>query len=114
MSAFECPETGNPLMPSCRLVADTLSDYLDGQLSDQDQLLLDQHLAACPLCVVYLNQFREVYHAAGRVEPADLPDDFERVLGGVIQRWQAERRTGSSGDDEDGADEDRDDQDGDV
>ena len=91
MSEFVCPESGNPLMPSCRLVADTLSDYLDEQLSDADRLLLEEHLEACGLCMVYLNQFRVVYREAEAVDCSELPADFEQVMGRVIQRWQADR-----------------------
>lgn len=94
MSKFECPESGNPLMPSCRLVADTLSDYLEEQLSDSDRILLEEHLHACGLCMVYLDQFRAVYRAAGEIDCSTLPNDFEQVMGKVIQRWQADRQSG--------------------
>lgn len=95
MSKFECPESGNPLMPSCQLVADTLSDYLEEQLSDADRILLEEHLHACGLCMVYLDQFRTVYRAAGQVDCSELPDDFEQVMGRVIQKWQTERQSDS-------------------
>lgn len=95
MSKFECPESGNPLMPSCQLVADTLSDYLEEQLSDADRMLLEEHLHACGLCMVYLDQFRTVYREAGQVDCSELPDDFEQVMGRVIQKWQAERQSDS-------------------
>ena len=95
MSKFECPESGNPLMPSCQLVADTLSDYLEEQLSDADRILLEEHLHACALCMVYLDQFRTVYRAAGQVDCSELPDDFEQVMGRVIQKWQTERQSDS-------------------
>jgi len=96
MSKFECPESGNPLMPSCQLVSDTLSDYLEEQLSDADRILLEEHLHACGLCMVYLDQFRTVYRtAAGEVDCSDLPSDFEQVMGRVIQKWQSERQSDS-------------------
>lgn len=95
MSKFECPESGNPLMPSCQLVSDTLSDYLEEQLSDADRILLEEHLHACGLCMVYLDQFRSVYRTAGQVDCSELPDDFEEVMGRVIHRWQAERQSDS-------------------
>lgn len=92
MSEFVCPESGEPLMPSCRLVADTLSDYLDDQLSDSDRLLLEKHLQACGLCLVYLEQFRVVYREAEAADCSELPQDFEQVMGKVIQRWQTDRK----------------------
>lgn len=94
MSQFECPESGDPLMPSCKLVSDTLSDYLEEQLSDSDRILLEEHLQACGLCLVYLDQFRAVYRAADDIDCDALPDDFEQVMGEVIQRWQSERQSG--------------------
>ena len=93
MSQFECPESGNPLMPNCRLVSDTLSDYLEDQLGDSDRILLEEHLHACGLCMVYLDQFRTVYRAAGEIDCSALPQDFEQVMGKVIRRWQSERQS---------------------
>jgi predicted anti-sigma-YlaC factor YlaD len=94
MSQFECPESGDPLMPNCRLVSDTLSDYLEEQLGDADRILLEEHLQACGLCMIYLDQFRAVYRAAGEVDCSSLPEDFEQVMGKVIRRWQVERQSG--------------------
>jgi len=89
--SFVCPESGNPLMPSCRLVSDALSDYMEDMLADRDRLLLEEHLAACPLCLVYMNQFKRVYREAGAFDKSQLPEDFNAVMGKVLRRWQVDR-----------------------
>ncbi len=72
----------------CHGVVDILSDYLDGYLSLVDRLRIRFHLAMCPKCTAYFRQFRTVYEATGRVRPEDLPEDFDRVMAEVLQRWK--------------------------
>lgn len=85
-----CPHTGNPLIPTCKVVSDALSDYLDGQLTDSSRIRLEEHLELCPLCLVYLDHFRAIYHISGIPEPSQLPDDFNDVMGKVIRAWRDE------------------------
>ena len=45
----------------------------------------------CPPCLVYLEQFRIVHRACGKVESADLPTDFDDVMQGVMAAWRKGR-----------------------
>lgn len=74
---------------SCRALYRVLSDYFDGTLSEEDARQVRGHIAACPPCGVYLEQFRTVYQSCGTVEPADLPDDFCNVMDRVLGAWKS-------------------------
>jgi anti-sigma factor RsiW len=73
---------------TCRGFYQVLSDYLDGTLTPEDAAYVQAHIGGCPPCGVYLEQFRVVYRATGKVEAADLPEDFCRVMERVLGRWK--------------------------
>ncbi len=76
-----------------------LSDFLDGELPPEEARQVEAHLRLCPPCLVYLEQFRIVHQACGKVEPEDLPADFDHVMQGVMAAW----RKGRCGDEEPGS-----------
>ena len=73
---------------SCRAFYQVLSDYLDGALEEADAEHVRGHIDACPPCGVYLDQFRVVYEATGKVSADDLPDDFCEVMERVLGKWK--------------------------
>jgi len=75
----------------CDCFYQVLSDFLDGELPAEDAALVEEHLRRCPPCLVYLEQFKLVHKACGRVDPDDLPDDFDQVMAGVMKAWRANR-----------------------
>ena len=48
---------GNPHTTSCVEVLEHVHDYLDGEISEQERVLIVQHLEECPPCV---HQFQVV------------------------------------------------------
>jgi anti-sigma factor RsiW len=90
------PDTGSPAIPTCQMVSDALSDYLEGHLADRARISLEEHLEMCPLCLVYLDHFRTIYHISGAPEAAQLPGDFNDVMGKVIRAWRIEQQAEQS------------------
>jgi predicted anti-sigma-YlaC factor YlaD len=78
-------------MPSCQEVSETLSDYIDQTMVEADRKKLEKHLSMCQMCLVYMDQFKQVYQLTGKADPVELPDDFHQVMGKLIQNWKAER-----------------------
>jgi anti-sigma factor RsiW len=68
-----------PEMP-CQELVEVLTDYLDGVLAERDRLRLEAHLEECDACAAYLEEFRLVIAAAGRVEPETFPPELELGL----------------------------------
>lgn len=56
---------------TCRECAEFLADYLSGELPAKVQATFDRHLALCPNCVTYLEQ----YTATIRAGKAAFADD---------------------------------------
>jgi len=62
-----------------RLIEEFLADYLDGTLGPDQIGELEQHLAACPPCVAYLNTYRKTPELVQK-EAADMPPEMEAIL----------------------------------
>jgi anti-sigma factor RsiW len=70
---------GLPEMP-CQELVELLTDYLDGVLEERDRLRLEAHLQECDACAAYLEDFRLVIAAAGRIESEQLAPELEAGL----------------------------------
>ena len=68
-----------PEMP-CQELVEVLTDYLDGVLGERDRLRLEAHLEECDACSAYLDDFRMLIAAAGRIEPEQISPDLEAGL----------------------------------
>lgn len=68
-----------------------LSDYLDGEISQQERGELEAHLAECPECARALEELRTVVIAAGQLP--ELPperDLWPEIEAGLAPRGEAE------------------------
>ena len=72
---------------------DKLSDYLDGDLADQEQRAVAAHVAACPECARILEELRAV---AGRARALTPTEPSEDLWSGIASRI-ADDRTGPVG-----------------
>ena len=58
----------------CVEVVELVSDYLDGELDAPTCRRVEEHLARCPPCRVYVEQVRETVRALGRLPDDGLPE----------------------------------------
>jgi anti-sigma factor RsiW len=80
---------GLPEMP-CRELVEVISDYLDGALDARDRHRFDTHLAECPPCTEYVEQFRRTIAVAGRVEPEALSPEIREDLLRAFRGWRGQ------------------------
>ena len=66
-------------MLTCKQQVARSSDYLDGQLSFRERLLVRHHLLFCPNCRRFIKQMR-LMSAALRKLPEPLPTDLEQTV----------------------------------
>ena len=73
-------------MLTCQQVLDYLSDYVEGRLPAADVARLDEHLAVCPQCIDYLENFKatlaacQAFRAAAFEKLPPMPEDLVTVL----------------------------------
>lgn len=67
-------------MFSCKESIDVLLDYLDGQMSPEEEKHLQEHLGACPPCVDFLRTYRATPSLCKRALAAKMPEELTRKL----------------------------------
>jgi anti-sigma factor RsiW len=66
---------------NCRYLLSSLSEYVDGELSDDLCLELERHMEGCQDCQIVVNTLHktvELYHQTA--EPPDIPSDVRDRL----------------------------------
>lgn len=71
----------------CRDVVEVLTDYLEGALSTEARERLELHIASCPGCEGYLEQFRTTIRMTGQLRPDDVSPGAMEDLVDVFRAW---------------------------
>ena len=64
----------------CQQIVEWVTDYFEGELTDEDRRLVDEHLADCPPCQRYFEQIRRTMLGLGTVPDDSLSPDAWRAL----------------------------------
>jgi anti-sigma factor RsiW len=83
---------------TCRELADFIGDYLASGLPEDVRRRFDRHLALCPNCVTYVNNYRSAIAAGQRAfdeTEGDVPADVPRELIDGILSATARLRKGT-------------------
>jgi anti-sigma factor RsiW len=78
----------------CQQVVEIITDYLEDALDPRDRLEVEEHLALCPGCQVYLEQMRATVRALGHV-PIDTLS--EQAQADLMMAFRQFRRPGGDG-----------------
>jgi anti-sigma factor RsiW len=67
---------------TCWIVSETMSAYLDAELTPNERATIDRHLASCARCAAVCHRLSETQKLAvtGAAAPAPLPFLSERIL----------------------------------
>lgn len=76
---------------ACIEVVELVSDYLDGELDPETRRRVEEHLALCPACQLYVEQVRDTVRALGRLPADELP---EHAVSELEAAFAAFRRRG--------------------
>jgi predicted anti-sigma-YlaC factor YlaD len=73
---------------TCKELVEVVTDYLEGSMPAQQQLLLEEHLAFCDWCQTYLKQIRETIRLTGTLREDDLTPEARDALLEVFRDWR--------------------------
>ena len=79
----------------CRGLVEAVTAYVEGDMSPEDRVRFDQHLALCDGCSNYLTQIRETIRLTGTLDPEALPIEQRTALRAVFRAWSSETLTES-------------------
>jgi anti-sigma factor RsiW len=80
---------------ACKELAELVTDYFEGSLDPTDRARFDEHLDACPDCVVYVDQMRRTLAAVGRLTVEDVSPEARQTLLDAFRDWKSQRASGS-------------------
>ena len=73
---------------SCREVVEILGDYLEGAMTPEERLRLEEHLAECEGCTAYLEQLRVTIGLSGRLSEEAVSAEAMAPLLEVFRAWR--------------------------
>jgi anti-sigma factor RsiW len=74
----------------CQELVELVTDYLEGALSLVDRARFEAHLAGCPHCTVYIEQFRETLRLTGTLRASDVSPEAAAALLEQFAAWKRE------------------------
>ncbi|WP_158542550.1 zf-HC2 domain-containing protein [Lujinxingia litoralis] len=69
----------------CQKLVDLLTDYLEGDLEEEERAHLEEHLAYCPPCVDFLQRYKNTGPACKKVLIARMPDSMQQALSDFLR-----------------------------
>ncbi len=76
-------------MMTCRELVELVTDYVEGRLDAERLARFEEHLAECPVCVVYVEQFRQTIDELGHLPPESLSPAVTDELLAAFRDWHA-------------------------
>ncbi|MGC4111503.1 MAG: zf-HC2 domain-containing protein [Nocardioides sp.] len=78
---------------TCQELVELVTAYLEGALSDDERTAFEEHLALCPGCDRYLEQFRTTIDLVGELPEESLSVSVREDLLGAFGAWRRTRGT---------------------
>ena len=76
----------------CSVVAGKISEIIDREAGIIMRMRFYSHLMMCTKCRDYFNQFKLLKRATCAPDSDELPDDFDRVLGFVMEEIEESKK----------------------
>ncbi len=74
----------------CDEVSDKISEIIDREAAFLTRFRFYTHLMVCSKCRDYFNQFKLLKSASREPNPGELPADFDKVMGFVMDEVEKE------------------------
>ena len=72
---------------TCQEFVELVTAFLDGTLDPDTEQRFIEHLALCPGCETYLDQFRQTINALGELPPESLSGEARDHLLAAFDDW---------------------------
>jgi len=72
---------------NCDEFVELVTAFLDGALDEDTERRFVEHLADCPGCDTYFDQFRQTIDTLGRLAPEELSGDARDRLLDAFRDW---------------------------
>jgi len=72
---------------TCIELVELVTDYLEGDLDDEQRARVERHLAGCDACTAYIEQMRVTISVVGKIEVDDLSEAMKSELLHAFRDW---------------------------
>jgi anti-sigma factor RsiW len=72
---------------TCIELVELVTDYLEGNLDEEDRARVERHLAGCDACTAYIDQMRVTIAVVGKIEVDDLSEAAKSELLHAFRGW---------------------------
>ena len=69
-------------------MVELVTDYIEGALPPRERAIFEAHLAVCPGCTGYLEQFRQTISALGRLPEETIAPQARDELLRTFRDWK--------------------------
>lgn len=76
----------------CREIVELVTDYLEGSMPAERRLGFEEHVAICPPCRNYFDQFRHTVELGKKIEEDELPANVRDALVEAFRDWRKDIR----------------------
>lgn len=77
---------------NCRELAETLLDYITGELAEEHRRQIEEHLGCCPPCVTFIETYQVTIKLTRRLPQAPLPPELKERLEAAMREINNESR----------------------
>ena len=70
---------------SCKTVVDLLQALLDGELPENDERDLREHLEGCPPCIEFVNTYQKTSDLCRRMLQREMPEELADRLNAFLR-----------------------------
>ena len=74
---------------SCQELVELVTAYLEGSLPPAGRARVEEHLADCEPCCVYIEQFERTIELTGRLRAEDVPAEAAEALLTAFRGWRS-------------------------
>ena len=80
--------TMTPQEMTCRELVELVTDYLEGAMPASESRRLEEHLAGCSRCRIYLEQLRGTIKTVGALREDSVTPEAQEELLRVFRAWK--------------------------
>ena len=70
---------------NCRELAETLLDYITGELAEEHRRQIEEHLGCCPPCVTFIETYQVTIKLTRRLPQAPVPPELKERLEAALR-----------------------------
>jgi len=78
---------------NCEKIIELISFYIDESISDNDKIIVEEHIKNCQNCQNYFDELKSIISQVNNIEDVELPENFHSELMGRVKNSLSEEKS---------------------